>query len=598
MKNLVSVIAGSILLICVGIPAHANWLVDEARWHVSAHGQIMCLDCHGDVGKDALHPDPGNVNQLAGSFFRPEQCTGCHDSVLSELGVGRHGGQPLKADQDYHRCRDCHDPHTQGRISNPGAYDPARPDQGQCGSCHESRDRLPALSPADEACMGCHRGWDPKAPGAAQHSKALCLSCHGAESPAVRTGRVGVLPVLDVGPEGFRPHADVACLTCHPQAAQYGHSRQKPGDCRQCHVRHDEAVAHDAHLSVTCGACHLKQVFPRKDKESSLVGWVRQAGNPSRLHDMRLTDDEGSCRRCHHGANPLGAAAMVLPAKSILCMPCHAATFSAADPITMLALIVFASGLAGSLSYWFSGSLPGVSSAGSFHKGIRIVREITKTIFSITIFCIAKNSVLDGLLQLKFYRQSPSRWLIHGLMVWPFFLRFLWGIAALMGALWAPGRNWPWAMLDKNNAVHGLFFDATGLMIIAGAAVAILRGASSPSAKLPAMPRHDRLASGLLGAIVGVGFVLEGMRIAMTGYPPGSAYAFVGDALSRFFFGVSGLEDIYGYVWYVHAVLTGAFVAYLPFSRMFHIVLAPVLLAVNAAGGRKHHRHQEKEIKA
>jgi nitrate reductase gamma subunit len=123
-------------------------------------------------------------------------------------------------------------------------------------------------------------------------------------------------------------------------------------------------------------------------------------------------------------------------------------------------------------------------------------------------------------------------------------------------------------------------------MIIAGATAAILRGPASPSAKLPAMPRRDHLASGLLGAIVMVGFVLEGMRIALTGYPPGSAYAFVGDALSRFFFGVSGLEDTYGYVWYLHAGLTGAFVAYLPFSRMFHIVLAPVLLAVNAADRR------------
>jgi len=34
-------------------------------------------------------------------------------------------------------------------------------------------------------------------------------------------------------------------------------------------------------------------------------------------------------------------------------------------------------------------------------------------------------------------------------------------------------------------------------------------------------------------------------------------------------------------------VLTGAFVAYLPFSRMFHIVLAPVLLALNATGRHK-----------
>jgi len=589
MKKAVPIIVWLLLSICVGIPAHANWWVDETRWHVSAHGQIMCLDCHGDVGKEALHPDPANVNQLPGRFFRPEQCTGCHDSVLSELGAERHGGQPLKADQDYQRCRDCHDPHTQLRISNPGAYDPAQPAQGQCGSCHEPRDRLPAVSPADEACMACHRRWDPKAPGAAQHSKALCLACHGAESPAVRAGRVGVLPALDVGPEGFRPHADVACLTCHPQAAQYGHSRQKPGDCRQCHVRHDEAVSHDAHLSVTCGACHLKQVLPLKDRATGIVGWVRQAINPSRLHDMRLTDDEGSCRRCHQSTNALGAAAMVLPAKSILCLPCHAATFSVSDATTLLALIALAIGLAASFSYWFSGSLPGVSSEGSFHKGIWIIREITKTFFSFKIFRILKILVLDGLLQLKFYRQSPLRWLIHGLMVWPFFLRFLWGMAALMGSLWASGRDWPWAMLDKNNAVHSIFFDATGLMIIVGAAVAILRSASSPSAKLPAMPRRDRLASGLLGAIVVVGFVLEGLRIALTGYPSGSAYAFVGDALSRFFFGVSGLEDIYGYVWYLHAGLTGAFVAYLPFSRMFHIVLAPVLLAVNAAD-RQHGR--------
>jgi nitrate reductase gamma subunit len=146
-------------------------------------------------------------------------------------------------------------------------------------------------------------------------------------------------------------------------------------------------------------------------------------------------------------------------------------------------------------------------------------------------------------------------------------------------------------MLNKNNPLHGMFFDATGLIIIVGAAIAPIRSRSSPSAKLPRMPPHDRMASGLLGAIILVGFVLEGIRIAMTGYPPSSAYAFVGDAVSRLFFGVSRLEDIYGYVWYLHALLTGAFVAYLPFSRMFHIVLAPVLLAMNAAADNQQHQH-------
>ena len=243
MKKLVSVIVGSILSICVGIPAHANWLVDETRWHVSAHGQIMCLDCHGDVGTKALHPDPARVDQLPGSSFSSELCAGCHDSVFSDLGAQRHGGQPLRADQDYHRCRDCHDPHTQGRISNPGSFDPVRPAPGQCGSCHEPRERLPALPAADEACMACHRG-------GRKHPVQLGIPTHCASPATVRSALPCTpesLPVLDME-EGFRPHADVACLTCHPQAAQYGHSRQQPGDCRQCHVRHDEAVAHDAHL--------------------------------------------------------------------------------------------------------------------------------------------------------------------------------------------------------------------------------------------------------------------------------------------------------------------------------------------------------------
>ncbi len=586
MRIFASTILVLFTIIGVDGDVRADWLVDEARWHVSAHGQIMCLDCHGEIAKQALHPDPSNVNQPSGSRFQPQQCAGCHDAVFTDLEAGRHAGQPLNAEQDYRRCRDCHDPHTQLRINDRGTFDPSKPAASQCGGCHETRDRLPGLSADDEGCMSCHRRVDLKTPGAVQHSKTLCLACHGPDSAVVRAAKAAALPIIDMGPDGFRPHAEVACLTCHPQAARYEHSRQKPGDCRQCHVRHDEAVTHDAHLSVACGACHLKQVLPFKDKGSGLIGWVREESNPSRTHAMTLTDDEAACRRCHHRTNAVGAAAMVLPAKSIVCLPCHAATFSTADTTTRLALVVFAVGLIGSLSYWLSGSLPGVAAASPFNKFGRIIHEIFRTVFSSSIFSVLKILVLDGLLQLKFRRQSPSRWLVHGLMMWPFMLRFLWGLAALLASLWVPEKEWPWAMLDKNHPWHGMFFDLTGLMVIVGAAAAMLR-TRRPSAKLPGMPRQGRLAAGLLAAVVLVGFVLEGMRIAMTGYPAGSSYAFVGDAVGRFFYGVPWLEDIYGAVWYLHAVLTGAFVAYLPFSRMFHIVLAPALLALNAAQRHK-----------
>ena len=74
----------------------------------------------------------------------------------------------------------------------------------------------------------------------------------------------------------------------------------------------------------------------------------------------------------------------------------------------------------------------------------------------------------------------------------------------------------------------------------------------------------------------------------MTGYPPGSRFALAGYGISLLFKGVEGLTGIYGYVWYLHAVLTGAFVAYLPFSRMSHILMAPLLAAARAAGEPAH----------
>ena len=84
-----------------------------------------------------------------------------------------------------------------------------------------------------------------------------------------------------------------------------------------------------------------------------------------------------------------------------------------------------------------------------------------------------------------------------------------------------------------------------------------------------------------------VGFVLEGMRIAMTGATGSAAYAFVGFGLSTLFSHPEALSDVYGYGWYVHAALTGAFIVYLPFSRLLHIIMSPVVLALNAV--TRHH---------
>ena len=392
------------------------------------------------------------------------------------------------------------------------------------------------------------------------------------------------IALIDVSAYPSSPHSKLSCLVCHPDSAQYGHADQAPGDCLACHVRHDEKVAHDAHLNVSCQACHLRGVIPVKDAPSGQVRWGIDRGpeGVSRIHQMVRGSEEESCRRCHVNGNQVGAAARVLPAKSVICMPCHPATLSVGDTTTIIALLLFLVGFVGAGSVWFSGSLDAGIERRDENKVLGITKSILSALFSLRLFSITKALILDGLLQRRLFRQAKARWAIHALIFLPFVFRFAWGVVGLGASLCRP--DWPgtWILLDKNHPATAFFFDLTGVMVILGILCAVVRRARRPAEEILAgMPRPDWAANGLLAGIVLVGFLLEGMRIAMTGSPSGAEFAFVGYGLSGLFTGVD-LTGLYGYVWYAHAILTGVFVAYLPFSRMLHMITVPLALALDA----------------
>jgi len=187
------------------------------------------------------------------------------------------------------------------------------------------------------------------------------------------------------------------------------------------------------------------------------------------------------------------------------------------------------------------------------------------------------------LLQRRLLAQSRSRWLIHGLIVWPFMLRFSWGLVALVGSLVFPTQIWVWDMLDKNSPLTAFVFDFSGLLIIAGLILAVFRKRIVGAADIGSLPHRDWWSLGILGAVVTVGFILEGARIALTGDTAGTHYALVGWAVSFLWRGTAGLSETYGYIWYIHALLTAAFLVYLPFSGMFHFVASPLVTVFNAA---------------
>ena len=580
---------GLFVLLAGADAVRASWIVDQKKFHISAHGQTSCVECHDDIGEKGLHPDPGDINRKRTDFFRPDACLSCHDEVSDDLAQGRHGRKKRVDPAKYQYCIRCHKPHTQKRIGDDriGKFVPGIPRSEQCGACHEKRAALPPPSDEDRACMKCHGLPDPASAAGVEKTAAFCFHCHArGDSPAQKmTGKH--VPLMDPRQYAGTPHAGIACTRCHPSAVRFGHTDQKLGNCLSCHHPHDEKTAHDAHTGVACGACHLPGIQPVRLPGSGRIGWrrIRFSEKPGAVHQMVTDAGETSCRRCHFKGNRLGVPAMVLPAKGILCMPCHPATFSVGDAVTVIALAVFLLGIFGTLAWWFSGSVTPGKDEGIFLKFIRLKWAALRNIFSPRIWGILKALVLDVLLQRRLYRRSRARWFFHALIFYPFVIRFSWGMVALIGSLWSP--PWPiaWAMLNKNGPVPAVIFDLTGLLMLAGLGLAFLRGKFTMRSRLPGLPEQDRLALGLIAAVVVAGFVLEGMRIAMTGRPSGSGYAFIGYLISLAFWKSTFWTGIYGYMWYVHAVLTGAFIAYIPFSRLFHVIMAPVVLAMNAVPG-------------
>jgi nitrate reductase gamma subunit len=143
-------------------------------------------------------------------------------------------------------------------------------------------------------------------------------------------------------------------------------------------------------------------------------------------------------------------------------------------------------------------------------------------------------------------------------------------------------------LLDKNYPFIAFTYDFLGLCIIIGVAGATMRRFQKKFQSRPS-GGQDMIVLALLGAILVTGFMVEGLRILLTAIAPSFALpSFIGYPLSLLF-GLFPIrwEWVYPYGWYVHAVLTGLFILYLPFSKMFHILVSPMVLFINSVTKEK-----------
>ena len=122
-----------------------------------------------------------------------------------------------------------------------------------------------------------------------------------------------------------------------------------------------------------------------------------------------------------------------------------------------------------------------------------------------------------------------------------------------------------------------LFFDLVGALGIVGLILAFYRR----YVKKPDNLTYDTTVGNLIAllfllGIFGLGFCVEGLRIART-QPGWAGWTPIGWVFSQFFSGMGDANQIllHRLLWRLHLFLVLGFVAFIPYSRMLHIVTGP-----------------------
>ena len=433
-------------------------------------------------------------------------------------------------------------------------------------------------------CWKCHRQPNLNSNEGIMTVTLLCMECHGKKDVEKKVDGKTVSLYIDEKEFGKTVHRRIACIRCHDGVATSPH-RTSLIECASCHGYHGEGTAHDPHRSVNCEACHHESKEVMKDpKTGKIVLITIKEGVPLKMTSHRLADfkKQKACEKCHFTENQLGAPIRVLPAKSLICIECHSASITLNDPISIITFILFLGGIAITLSLWLKGTV-GDPSFSAREKISYLAEKSWQIVFSRKIFTLFKVFIIDVLLLRGILKESLSRWTIHSFIYLPFFFRFLIGLILLILSKVFPMSPTVAMLLDKNYPPIAFTYDLLGLCVIIGVAGATMRRFQKTFQNRPSAGQ-DMIVLGLLGAILITGFIMEGLRILLTAIPSSVALpSFIGYPLSLFL-GLFPIrwEYVYPYGWYVHTILTGLFMIYLPFSKMFHILVSPMVLFINS----------------
>ncbi len=183
----------------------------------------------------------------------------------------------------------------------------------------------------------------------------------------------------------------------------------------------------------------------------------------------------------------------------------------------------------------------------------------------------------DALYLSRLKDRSLLRWLMHLLILGGFAIMFALDLAVTVSLdllKYEPMiQDDGWAKLW----LRDFGFDLVGTLMLLGLLIAAVRRfVFKPKMVRTELPDAASILF-LLGVVLG-GFILEGIGIAggIPGHQVGNEYSFMGYAFSLVT--PPSLGDYYDEAWLMHGVMSALLIAYIPFSKLFHMIATPIAI--------------------
>ncbi|MFY9388484.1 MAG: respiratory nitrate reductase subunit gamma, partial [Smithellaceae bacterium] len=228
--------------------------------------------------------------------------------------------------------------------------------------------------------------------------------------------------------------------------------------------------------------------------------------------------------------------------------------------LTFVALAIFAYGVYRRWQMW--------KAMGKPEMRLDDIAQRTKTVLA------------EVFLQRKVLK-DPYPGIMHALIFFGFFV-LIFGAAFDAGQHHITEPLLSWTFLKGNfYLIFSFLLDLFGLFVLIGVIIALDRRFVEKADRLGYRGTMDTTPDDvitllLIGAIIVTGFIVEALRIHVTN-PPWEYWSFVGWILSATLTGVSHdtAKVLHQVSWWIHAFLALGFIAYIPYSRLLHIITTP-----------------------